>query len=69
MSPPGRSKGESRKAQPEGTPASPPGRLKGESRTAQRRAVRRLHMFGPIAMPVPEAQRGWRVERFTWPAP
>ena len=44
---------------------SPPGRLKGESRTAQRRAVRRLHMFGPIAMPVPEAQRGWRVERFT----
>jgi len=35
MSPPGRPKGEYRKAQPEGTPAIPPGRPKGEYRKAQ----------------------------------
>jgi glucokinase len=35
MSPPGRPKGEYRRAQPEGTPVSPPGRPKGEYRRAQ----------------------------------
>ena len=48
---------------------SPPGRLKGESRKAQRRAVGGLHRTCPIAMPVLVAQRGRRVDRFTWPAP
>ena len=35
MSPPGRPKGECRRAQPEGAPVSPPGRSKGEYRRAQ----------------------------------
>ena len=35
MSPPGRPKGEFRRAQPEGTLVSPPGRPKGEFRRAQ----------------------------------
>ncbi len=35
MSPPGRPKGEFRRAQPEGTPVNPPGRPKGEFRRAQ----------------------------------
>ncbi len=35
MSPPGRPKGEYRRAQPEGTPVSPPGRPNGECRRAQ----------------------------------
>ena len=35
MSPPGRPKGEYRRAQPEGSPVSPPGRPKGEYRRAQ----------------------------------
>ena len=35
MSPPGRPKGEYRRAQPEGYPMSPPGRPKGEYRRAQ----------------------------------
>ncbi len=36
MSPPGRPKGEYRRAKPEGCLMSPPGRPKGEFRSAQR---------------------------------
>lgn len=32
-------------------------------------AVGALHMTGPQALPRLMAQRGWRVERITWPAP
>lgn len=32
-------------------------------------AVGALHMTGPAALPLLMAQRGWRVERITWPAP
>lgn len=32
-------------------------------------AVGALHMTGPMALPRLMAQRGWRVERITWPAP
>ena len=35
MSPPGRPKGEYRRAEPEGAPVNPPGRPKGEYRRAQ----------------------------------
>jgi hypothetical protein len=35
MSPPGRPKGEYRRAQPEGTPVNPPDRLEGEDPSAQ----------------------------------
>ena len=39
MSPPGRPKGEHRRAQPAGAPVTPPGRPKGEHRSAKRRPV------------------------------
>ena len=45
MSPPGRPKGEYRKAQPEGIPVSPPGRPKGEYRKAQPEGI-------PVSPPV-----------------
>lgn len=32
-------------------------------------AVGALHMTGPMALPTLLAQRGWRVERITWPDP
>lgn len=32
-------------------------------------AVGALHMTGPMALPRLMAQRGWRVERITWPTP
>lgn len=28
-----------------------------------------LHMTGPMVLPRLMAQRGWRVDRITWPAP